>query len=124
LTEEEREALEQTALQEDLSIAQVVRRGIREVTKGAPRQRSHPEKPRLRKASKPVDRDIEARWLSEHQADLEAYRSEWVVVEGEGIAAHGTNLKTLVQETRRMGIEIPYVVWVPREKTNAVMMGL
>lgn len=41
--------------------------------------------------------------------DLQAYRGEVIVLEGDEIVAHGNDGRQLMEEVRRRGIEVPFM---------------
>jgi hypothetical protein len=49
---------------------------------------------------------------------------QWVCLEGETVVAHGFNVAKVVEETRRRGVQVPYVFRVSDEPEGSVRMGL
>jgi len=49
---------------------------------------------------------------------------QWVCLEGETVVAHGSNVAKVVEETRRRGVQVPYIFRVSDEPEGSVRMGL
>jgi Family of unknown function (DUF5678) len=67
--------------------------------------------PRIRCADRPwKDSTQEMKWLTEHQHE---YRGQYVLLVGDQLVAHGSNLKSLVDEAQTKGYDEPLVHFVP-----------
>jgi hypothetical protein len=66
----------------------------------------------------------EMEWRRTHRAFLRTLAGQWVVLEGEELIAHGTNLAQMVTEARARGIRVPYVFYVEEEAEDVIRVGL
>lgn len=64
------------------------------------------------------------RWLEEHAAEMASMAGEWLVIEGDALVAHGPDYSTVLAQARDLGIEVPFVEWVPEERPMGFCMGL
>lgn len=62
---------------------------------------------------KSTHRQRELDWLRTHAGEMCRLASEWVVLEGEDIVAHGKDAVRVVASARRKGIAVPFVFFVP-----------
>jgi len=61
----------------------------------------------------PDSRDVEARWVEEHRAELrQRYAGQWIVVEGEALVAHHRVLQEAVNRANRSGVLHPFVLFI------------
>ena len=69
------------------------------------------EQPTPTQSSTPSYRTYEREnaWLDAHRDE---YLGQWVVVEGDGLVAHGTNPQEVYLAARDSGVEVPYLVRV------------
>ena len=64
-------------------------------------------------ARAPDSRDVEARWVEEHRAELrQRYAGQWIVVEGEALVAHHRVLQEAVNRANRSGVLHPFVLFI------------
>jgi hypothetical protein len=68
-------------------------------------------------------RSRELEWRRANTEVLQAYASEWVVLEGAEVVAHGRDPVQVVARARARGIQTPYVFYVEPSK-DVVKMGL
>lgn len=61
-------------------------------------------------------REVEVAWITSHTEELSDFRGQWLVVEGQGLIAHGFDFLEVVRDARSHGIEIPYVTKLPAEE--------
>ena len=58
-------------------------------------------------------RTTEINWLSNQTELRRELAGQWVVIEGKRLIAHGQTLKQVLEESRALGIEHPFVVCLP-----------
>lgn len=64
-------------------------------------------------------------WLEKHRAELSHLRGHYLVVEGDALIAHGTDLKAVIEEARDKGVEVPFVERISdRDDAPDFWMGL
>jgi len=127
LTSAEKQALEGAARASDTTVGQLVRRAVRQITgcsAGAPAREGGRGRPIVQKACRPVRRERELRWLEEHREELSAYRGNWVVVQDERLVTFGPDLRSVTEQARCEGIDVPFVEWVPDFTSHGFSMGL
>lgn len=125
ISAERKKALEEMAARMDVSTGQLVRRAIDHVLQDrvaeevtvysvtdAPPRSADPFRTR------------EQDWIDSHREQLEAYRGEWIVVEGDRLVAHSPDAATAFAEARRQGIQVPFVEWIPPMRREGFWMGL
>jgi hypothetical protein len=66
-------------------------------------------------------REAENKWMVSHREELQRYRGEWVVLEGEEVISHAVNPFDAVVEAKNKGIKVPYIIFIDIGETN---MGL
>lgn len=71
-----------------------------------------------------ASRSAELRWRREHQDVLRAYAGQWVVLEGDWLAAHGESLEEIVRKANQLGILVPYVFRAEALPAEIVTIGL
>jgi hypothetical protein len=59
-------------------------------------------------ASRTPQRDIEMRWLSEHEAE---FAGQWLALDGDRLIAHGPDAQEVYKEAFAAGVEAPFVVF-------------
>lgn len=69
-------------------------------------------------------RERELEWRRTHQETLRHFENEWIVLEGEEIIAHNSDLGDAIREARSRGIRTPYVFFVEPQIENFVQIGL
>jgi len=72
----------------------------------------------------PGHRSQELKWCQTHRESLQAFKSQWVVLEGEQVIAHGENPVQVVAEARARGIRVPYIFYVGPRDEDMVRIGL
>jgi len=56
--------------------------------------------------------------------DLKSYAGQWVVVSGDQVAEHGTNLADVVKRARQRGESKPYVIFVEQLEEGTARISL
>ncbi len=69
-------------------------------------------------------RQREQEWCRTHLELLHSYTGQWVVLEGEEIVAHGSDVTRLVKQARNRGIQSPYVFFVEPYDPGVAKLGL
>ena len=72
----------------------------------------------------PDHRSQELEWCQTHREALQAFTSQWVVLEGEQVIAHGEDPVQVVTEARARGIKVPYIFYVEPRDEDVVRIGL
>lgn len=49
-----------------------------------------------------------------HQRELAKYAGQWLAVEGSKLIAYGASLKEVEDKALDMGVEHPFLAWVPQ----------
>lgn len=63
-----------------------------------------------------VESAAESLWLSEHASEVEhAYRGEWLLIDGDQLLHHSSNFADIRQHIISMGLQSPFVYFVPEE---------
>lgn len=65
-----------------------------------------------------ISRERELRWMEQNRTLADAYRGQWVCLEGEQLLASSPDFSRLLAETRAKGIAIPFIVYVPERVEN------
>ena len=78
---------------------------------------------RVPKASS-ASREKEQAWRRAHQETLRALAGQWVVLEGDGLVAHGQDPASVVAQARARGVQVPYVFFVEALAQDVVTIGL
>jgi hypothetical protein len=68
-------------------------------------------------------RTRELEWRRTHREVLRNFAGQWVVLEGEKIAAHGKDPQQVVIEARAKGIQVPYIFYVGPTNVSPVTLG-
>lgn len=68
-------------------------------------------------------RDTELRWLDENKESISKLGGEWIAVEGTRLISHSPNFAEVLDATRKEGIKIPFILFVPQTSANP-MIGL
>ncbi|MBI3930145.1 MAG: hypothetical protein HY319_31705 [Armatimonadetes bacterium] len=124
VTEEQKQALEHIAQGQDLTVAQLLRRAVQELT-GAPGSRPVAVLPPARRLTAPSPRrEAELAWLAQHQGQLGRFAGEWIVLDGSQLVAHGPDYLEVLDRARDQGVEVPFVEWIPEASAPTVWMGL
>lgn len=58
--------------------------------------------------SQAPQRDIEMRWLSEHETE---FVGQWLALDGDRLIAHGPDAQQVYKEAFAAGVEAPFVVF-------------
>lgn len=61
-------------------------------------------------------RHTEKAWVESHKEELRALADEWLVIDGEWLVAHSSDLVEAVRDAKARGVEIPYVTRLRLEK--------
>ncbi len=61
---------------------------------------------------KSMHRQRELEWIRTHTDEMRRLAGQWVVLEGEGLVAHGKNAVRVVASARRKGVTVPFVFYV------------
>jgi hypothetical protein len=69
-------------------------------------------------------RERELEWRRTHTASLKQLENQWVVLEGEEIAAHGYDAVQVIREAKTKGIRKPYIFFVEQKRDNVIKIGL
>lgn len=67
-------------------------------------------------------REKELRWLQDHQDQLEKLQGKWIAIEGDTLVAEGDSFDAVYENTKKKGIEIPFIFLVP-PKEDVVFVG-
>jgi hypothetical protein len=70
---------------------------------------STPEAPKKR------HRQDESEWMATHEAELNAHRGEWVVIEGSQMIAADPDCLTAHNKATEAGIKVPFLYRVPED---------
>ena len=63
----------------------------------------------------------EMEWLTSHAAELSVYRGEWLLILGQKLVAHNTNIREIQKAIQAHDISVPFVYYVPEpEEANFV----
>lgn len=71
-----------------------------------------------------LHRGRELRFRETRRDLFKSLAGQWVCLEGETIAAYGSDPARVVEEARKKGVQLPYVFRVSKEPENSVRMGL
>ena len=69
-------------------------------------------------------RSREIAWRRLHEPQLRVLQSQWVVVEGEELIAHGEDAAQVVAQARNRGIKVPYVFFVEPIRPKTARLGI
>ena len=67
-------------------------------------------------------REKEMNWIATHQEDINSYRGEWIVIEGNRLISHNRNYLKAISDSKTKGIQIPFVLFIPEE--NLPFVGI
>lgn len=67
------------------------------------------------------NREPEMLWLKTHSSE---YLEEWVVVEKGSLIAHGPDYLRVRREAVAAGIQVPFIIYIPRDADRYAFMGL
>lgn len=71
--------------------------------------------PEVRKSRLPyIDRSRETAWIAAHWRE---YAGEWVLLDGDRLIAHGDDPLPFKELCRSEGIEVPFLVHLPKDDT-------
>lgn len=122
MSAEQKEALEARARELGMTCGQLARKllalgsGVAEEVPCSAHAFHEPGQARLR--------EVELRWLSENQTQLNAYGGQWLILEGDRMVAHGTDYLEVLREARDKGVVVPFAYRVPESEGAVVWMGL
>ena len=70
-------------------------------------------------------RQREFEWIETHGDEMRRLATEWVVLEGDQLVAHGKNATRVFATAKRKGIAVPFVFYVePPAAEGTVHFGL
>ncbi len=70
-----------------------------------------PPMPPIRRAAKPIQRDLEMRWIGEHRNE---FPGEWVALDGDRLIAHGKDADPVFAAARNTS-KIPFLFRCPED---------
>ena len=70
-----------------------------------------PPLPPIRRAAKPIQRDLEMLWISEHRKE---YPGEWVALDGDRLIAHSKDADPVFAAARAHS-EVPFLFRCPED---------
>lgn len=123
IASEKKKALEDLAASLDTTTGQLVRKAVDQLLGNRVREGARVYSVRPAEAA-PRRRDREWAWIESHQAELDALGGQYVILEGDRLVAHGEDLPTVVAEARRLGVEVPFLQWIPPTAPDVSWMGL
>ncbi len=120
------DALRKRAHTQGKTAPEIAREILSRVLLGRQRQRPRHRGERRASGEQPVPplngRECEHTWRRANRELLQCrYVSQWVVLEGEEIVAHGKDAVKAVQEARAKGIAVPYVFFVQLPRPPGVV---
>jgi len=65
-------------------------------------------------------REVEMRWLEENRETVANLGGEWIAVEGNRLVSHSTDFADVLETTKKEGIRIPFILFVPKNFTNPI----
>ncbi len=66
-------------------------------------------------------RERELDWMEKNKAELEQLKGKWLAIEGEELVASSFNILNVIEETKRRGISVPFLIYVPEEMQRNTM---
>jgi CheY-like chemotaxis protein len=64
----------------------------------------------------------ELRWLRENQEEVTRYRGQWLLISTDGLLEHSASFREIKDSINRLGIESPFVYYVPTEVESSFVM--
>ena len=68
----------------------------------------------IRRAAKPIQRELEMRWIGEHRNE---FPGEWVALDGDRLIAHGKDADPVFAAARTTGT-IPFLFRCPEDEAR------
>ncbi len=120
---EEKKALEQLALAQDMSVGQLARKALKKVVADGGVSSAPQLKVSRIEDDATLERRLELSWLQAHAAELTGLAGDYLVIEGEELVAHGRDPLEVLRQARDRGIQIPFIFRAP-ERIEGFSAGL
>lgn len=120
---EDKAALETLARTLDVSVGQLARRALKQALAAGGIPGAKPADEVRHLESSVPNRERELAWLERQAGQLPGLAGEYLVIDGDELVAHGLDYLKVLDEARRRGVRIPFVVRVP-EHQEGYSIGL
>jgi len=66
----------------------------------------------------------ESKWLEDNPNVYQELAGQWIAIKGKRLIAHGARLKDVLIQSKASGIEHPFVVALPEQDEEIIIVGL